>query len=422
PWLGLPFLNRTPEPKTECLVLSGGGSRACFQLGALTYLYDEVGIAPTLFSGTSAGSMLAAGLAQSADPSQQREILSNLTEIWFAQKQQSDMFTPQPWFELLQERAPEWLGLMRPAEVPSWLPWQRETPEPHPAKPTAAELRKLAGKPLPETTDWQWTPALAMQLMSILPRAGKIGGDLGRILSGADATRSMYRPGPMLAQLLDPEVFDPNRVASAGTELRIAFVGLGSGELRYMRQDGRLTDRDNELVSNEQFNLADGVHASCSIPAVFPPVQIGDDWYIDGGVRENLPAEIAIGHLKADRTWVIVCAPAGVEPETGYDERGLPAIAARTTSILTDESLRDEVAYARTAGAFVIEPEVNVHDAITVEPALIRINYDYGWMRAALVQSQGMGEHNDTVNRIISCRIAAWKVENRPETDWEELR
>lgn len=39
------------------LVLSGGGARASFQVGALRYLYDEVGITPSVITGTSAGSI-----------------------------------------------------------------------------------------------------------------------------------------------------------------------------------------------------------------------------------------------------------------------------------------------------------------------------------------------------------------------------
>lgn len=49
------------------LVLSGGGASASFQVGALGYLYDVVGITPTVITGTSAGSILATLLAQAED-------------------------------------------------------------------------------------------------------------------------------------------------------------------------------------------------------------------------------------------------------------------------------------------------------------------------------------------------------------------
>src|SRR5690625_2962245 len=61
-------------PRPTALVLSGGGARASFQLGALRYLYDEVGIEPQIIAGTSAGAILGAMLAQAGDRRGQREI------------------------------------------------------------------------------------------------------------------------------------------------------------------------------------------------------------------------------------------------------------------------------------------------------------------------------------------------------------
>ena len=46
------------------LVLSGGGARAGFQVGALRYLCDRVSISPSVITGTSAGAILGTLLAQ----------------------------------------------------------------------------------------------------------------------------------------------------------------------------------------------------------------------------------------------------------------------------------------------------------------------------------------------------------------------
>src|SRR5690606_12330635 len=89
------------------LVLSGGGARASFQVGALRYLYDEVGITPSVITGTSAGSILAAVLAQSADHTGQRASLARLEELFRGMTDSSDMFEELPWFTRLRERGPE---------------------------------------------------------------------------------------------------------------------------------------------------------------------------------------------------------------------------------------------------------------------------------------------------------------------------
>ena len=36
-----------------------------------------------------------------------------------------------------------------------------------------------------------------------------------------------------------------------------------------------------------------GIQASMSIPGVFPPVQIGDAYYVDGGLKNQVPANVA---------------------------------------------------------------------------------------------------------------------------------
>lgn len=84
-WLNSPLFNITPRDENVACVLSGGGSRASFQLGALEYLYrHDAQFKPTIFVGASAGSILAAGLAQDADRDAQHEFIRRATAIWRA--------------------------------------------------------------------------------------------------------------------------------------------------------------------------------------------------------------------------------------------------------------------------------------------------------------------------------------------------
>src|SRR5699024_7881298 len=114
--------------------------------------------------------------------------------------------------------------------------------------------------------------------------------------------------------------------------------------------------------------------ASCAIPMVFPPVRLGAENYVDGGVRESLPADIALEHLGVDTCYAVVAGPSGVPREDSYDDKDMFSILMRTTTaIMTDEVQRDEVVQAKAGGAVVVEPEFDVHDTLTVEPGLVAI-------------------------------------------------
>lgn len=421
----MPKLGFSPKTPTIACVLSGGGSRASFQLGALGYLYrNDPDFAPTILVGASAGSILAAGLAQDGNREAQQEFTRRMTEIWLGLREPKEMFTPRPWLERAQAEAPGWLGLMNPRTPAPHSPSTRVFPKlqflrnstpSSPATPPATHLGplELALQPDEAIPHSEWSLNTLAQLFSNVGKLPRIGSDLMAIHHGMERTKSMYRPGPVLLQLLDPDVFDPARVRTAGTTLRIAMVALESGALRFMREDGALVDRNDRLVDAGPHPLATGVLASCSIPAVFRPVPLGGETYVDGGVRENLPAQLAIEHLDAERTYVVSSMGVGVAARQSMRDADLFAIIMRSTEILIDEAGRDELEYADRTDATVIQPELDVHDAMTVDPGLIAINIDYGWMRAA---EAVLGLGDDDVarhRRIIALRMRCRRLEER---------
>ena len=419
-WFGLPFFALNPRAEVVSCTLSGGGSRASFQLGALDYLYQhDDRFTPTIFVGASAGAIVASTLAQSSDAVGQHAYVRRLLDIWESMSASTDMFTPRPWYQTLEKEGPSWMELMRPVRPeppkprPPLLPFLRQQ---QPASPdTPPEPRsplELALSP-DEEFHSEWSLATLSGLASHLGKLPRIGTELNSIALGLEHSKSMYRPGPMLGKLLDPETFDPARVAASGVTLRLAVVALESGELRYVTEQGRLVDRDNRPYDDTDFNLSVGVLASCSIPAVFRPVPIGRETYVDGGARENLPAELAIGHLGAARNYVVSSQSMGVQRRPSMMDADLFAVVMRSTEILIDEAGRDELAYAHSTGAIVIYPELSVHDAMTVDPALIDINRDYGWMRAA-EQHLDLGKRaEDRHRRIVELRIASLRREEQ---------
>ncbi len=440
-WLGLPVLGfgRASSRPRHGLVLAGGGSKASFQIGALRHLYDVVGIHPEVITATSAGSVVACTIAQWSDPEDQARAMTDLDRMWMAMQDQSEMFAPRAWFSLLLQKGPEWAKLIehdrrhhpRGLSIPRInLPFTHSADGSStvvdPAEPVTggddsrisaqlagqAATLDLATREIPVPDDGvSWSPSVVLQVLTALSKLTRDGGDIQTILRGADASGSTYRAGPILARLLDPDWFRSERLAASGVELRIAMVALESGELRYMTEQGTLVDRDNHPIAGGRHDVTKGVLASCSVPGVFRPVDIDGEHYVDGGVRENIPAEMAIGHLGVTHPYVIACSPLGISRSEDFGAKNMLDLATRSIDILSDETGRDEVAYALNAGAVVIGPDISVHSSMTVDPGLLRINRDYGWMSSAEKHAGTGAEMRELVNEIVRLRMRGWELE-----------
>src|SRR5699024_3981140 len=94
------------------LVIAGGGARSSFEIGALQYLYEHQRLDPVVISGTSAGSILAAVLAQHSRSEDQAQALERLERIWAGMSHSADMFAEQPWFTALRAHIPTWRKVM----------------------------------------------------------------------------------------------------------------------------------------------------------------------------------------------------------------------------------------------------------------------------------------------------------------------
>ncbi len=383
------------DQPVEGLVLSGGGSRASFHIGALRYLYDNCEITPKSFVGTSAGSIVAAMLAQSSDHDGQLAALRVLEDHWLAMTGPEEMYAEQSWFTRLRQQ---------------WDDIAQAIPETDDADsifvdanaPDAESVVKEALNADP-STDVEFSLSMLWGLIGSLGRIGRAGASLASSLRGAELAASAYRPGPIVYRLLFESGFSKQDVRASGVDLRLAFVGLNSGELCFMRQDGVIVDASNQPVSDSEYDLALGIWASCAIPGVFRPVKLGDELFVDGGVRDNVPVSMSVTNLGVTQPYVISATPPGMaEPE--FAPRDMVSVMARSLAILMNEAVRDEIAWARQAGAIIIEPLIDVHGSLTVEPGLLQINRDYGWMRAAKAmtdwteakQQHGTGEESSS--------------------------
>lgn len=109
-----------------------------------------------------------------------------------------------------------------------------------------------------------------------------------------------------------------------------AAISINTGKLHYFRGNEAQTDRQ----------LRDYVLASAAVPGVFPPVQLGEELFMDGGLVRNTPIEA----LEGERVDCIVAI--SMEPEYYPEEKisNTGQIALRTLSIFFRSQADDAVA------------------------------------------------------------------------------
>jgi NTE family protein len=90
------------------------------------------------------------------------------------------------------------------------------------------------------------------------------------------------------------------------------------------------------------------VAASCCIPGIAPPVTIGDGHYVDGGARDMLNADLAIGHPR-----VVAVSCVALDPPVG----AMPELLA---GLLPGVRRRIEDTRAAGSGLEVVEPSEEV--------------------------------------------------------------
>jgi NTE family protein len=88
----------------------------------------------------------------------------------------------------------------------------------------------------------------------------------------------------------------------------------------------RLLDRDSGV------SLVNAVAASCAVPGVWPVVTIGEEQYIDGGVRSMANADLAAG---ADRVLIIQPLLEGTPAPWGDAEAELAALAPAAICVIS---------------------------------------------------------------------------------------
>lgn len=119
-----------------------------------------------------------------------------------------------------------------------------------------------------------------------------------------------------------------------------------------------------ELASGEKVafnygNTGQAVRASCSIPNVFLPAEIGGKRYVDGGLVSPVPVKTA-RDFGAD---IVIAVDISAKPKKGVANLGFWGLLDQSINILSMQALRTELAMADV----VIQPSVQHADALNLD-------------------------------------------------------
>lgn len=338
---------RMAMPVRTGLALGGGGTRGDFQVGAVKYLYDVKGVRPNAIAATSVGAVNGIDLVMGDDPAM--SAASRLESSWLALNTESDMWVDMPWLAAAKRN-----------------------------------VRQLA-----RSISHEGLLALPYTLIA----DGIAGGDLINTFTDlrSHGGTALFTLAPIEATMRSK--FDPARAAASGIKLRCVAVSVETGQLVEIDEGGNFFDfafpappAPTGVGAAPPRDAVSGAIASSTMPGIFPARRIGNHTCVDGGVRDVVPVRTAVEHMGCNVVYAIKLSapPAPMPLDPG---RTFPGVMARSVLELTyDEVGNDDTDPARYGPGVTIHnirSTVTLHDSLVIEPGLIRIAIDYGWMRAA---------------------------------------
>src|SRR5881409_645504 len=276
---------RRRGPRTLGLVLSGGGARGAFQVGAYERLLEDPRFAtgPAVLSGTSAGGINAALIAAGKSP---REML----QFWKSIADDPPVTTSAAFCSgalrtlarLSLEEAVRWIGTTQP-------------------------LRSFLHR-LQNHRSLRPGNVLALWVEFLLTARFEL---VSRFLEGIREP-FVVDTAPLRARLVD--VFGGERVPNRGVRLALNTLDAHSGRVvRFVTAPAPVTRSADYIVVDAI--TVDMVLASASIPLLFPPVRVGTHLLWDGGLLVNTPLAPAVALGAEEIVTVLVTEPA--EPHPG---------------------------------------------------------------------------------------------------------
>jgi NTE family protein len=407
------------------LVLSGGGSKGDFEVGVVRYLSDH-NIVPNIVCSTSVGSVSALKVAEGPSG------IPGLESAWLSLLGNGDMYGRESW---TTDSDIEGTILSAATALLSAPPTSANVNDIVSLQTMATDI-EITSDPATGETDFSWIDtATVIRIAGFLPIAGQamgilLGATVGTLEKALNIIKtqvSIFNLNPLEARVRT----QLNQTAIAawaanGNRLRMATVGLASGNLRFVTESGEMTERDGYTPAYDtetadtqiRTTLLTGMLASASIPVVFGAVPIADDLYVDGGIRCVLPTEVA-AQLGATQIYGVQASVRDTGRRPELKNAKLLDIAMRSLMDITI----NEIAYAdsnrvgnwgNNVTTTFVQPRIDIHDSFTVYPAFVRNRMAYGYMCAADIidpQPPGPGIGETAADEISIIRTAIARLE-----------
>lgn len=131
-----------------------------------------------------------------------------------------------------------------------------------------------------------------------------------------------------LRKLLDREI-DVERIRNSNVHLNVTAVDMLTGDVH--RFDG------------DHPEIVKAIRASASFPIAFPPEQIGDGYYTDGGVRDVAPLKPVIDAGADEITVILTGNPYKAESKKRKQLKSVIDVATRVVGLMADEIMFNDI-------------------------------------------------------------------------------
>lgn len=97
--------------------------------------------------------------------------------------------------------------------------------------------------------------------------------------------------GKIIGKLINKECIKKNinNIEQINKKILIPSVDLRNGKIYIFSSIKNRGTYSDKIVYINDINIGKAVHASCSYPGIFCPVEYDNTFLIDGGIRENVP-------------------------------------------------------------------------------------------------------------------------------------
>ena len=406
------------------IVLGGGGTACDFQVGALRYLHDIVGIQSGIICGTSMGAFNAAKFAEGN--------LDQLQEFWLDLKFPDDILVEEPWFVPTMGGGPHgnaWL--VDAIEQSSFQPVTIPSATNALVTPSAIVSYLGSGFSAVGLSAVGWGLKALSTLMAMFnaffPGDSRVN-DVASFFNGLETQAALFNLFPLL-QKMGRVGIDSSLITNNNSRLLIGLAGVDDGGLYFATETGQIVPMGQNATLSGTVAPVNACVASVALPPYSPPVALGRDAsmgeFFDGGLCDAVPVDAAISQ-GARRLFVIVpCGPMAAQlpvnffNDTGPDQyNGVSGVISRASDVSEHaiqtfsgnfgSSISSE---SDISSATVIQPTFTPHNHWAVEPGLISIAMAYGFMRTGEVMN-GNTALSPISDQIVALRFQIWDAEN----------